>query len=65
MDDNFFEKGKTFLSTATDNCIKFEMNLDDKESVPCFTNIQMDDIHTLVNIVHLKISKLQNKKLFF
>ncbi len=48
LDDNFFEKGKTFLSTSADHCIKVEMKSDEKDSVPCFATIQMDDVHTLV-----------------
>lgn len=35
------------LSTTLNNSIKFELTFEDKECVPCFSSINMDDIHTL------------------
>ena len=51
LDDNFTQKSQSFLSTVLDNSIKFEMDfVDETESqLPCFSSINLDDIHTLVN----------------
>ena len=35
------------LSTTMNNSIKFELNFEDPDFLPCFSSINMDDIHTL------------------